>query len=293
MATPQLIDRRLNGRHKSAQNRQRFIRRYKEQIKQAIAESIAGRSITDVASGGEVRIPRRDIAEPEFQFGNGGWRHGVHPGNREFVAGDTIKRPEGGGEGQGNEAGDGGEGEDDFTFTLTRDEFMDLFFEDLALPNLQKTRIQSLVEEESVRSGHTHDGVPSNIDIVCSLTGARARRTPLPGPLPAELAETGSHYWRAVELSLNSSWFVATLCSTGEDQGYRRTMLVSWDTDLVQILENMIGGYLEALLFMSPPWHSADGQWRTHPIKQIWRAYDAERDNEPALIFTTSEGQQI
>jgi len=109
-------------------------------------------------------------------------------------------------------------------------------------------------------------------------------------PLPAELAEPGSHYWRAVELSLNSSWFVATLCSTGEDQGYRRTMLVSWDTDLVQILENMIGGYLEALLFMAPPWHSADGQWRTHPIKQIWRAYDAERDNEPALIFTTSEG---
>jgi uncharacterized sporulation protein YeaH/YhbH (DUF444 family) len=96
MATIQLIDRRLNGRHKSAQNRQRFIRRYKEQIKQAIAESIAGRSITDVASGGEVRIPRRDIAEPEFQYGSGGRRQGVHPGNREFVAGDTIERPPGG-----------------------------------------------------------------------------------------------------------------------------------------------------------------------------------------------------
>lgn len=189
MATTQLIDRRLNGRHKSAQNRQRFIRRYKEQIKQAIAESIAGRSITDVASGGEVRIPRRDIAEPEFHYGAGGWRQGVHPGNREFVAGDTIERPSGGGDGQGSEASDSGEGEDDFTFTLTRDEFMDLFFEDLALPNLHKTRIQTLVEEQSVRAGHTHDGVPSNIDIVRSLTGALARRTALRGPLRAELAE--------------------------------------------------------------------------------------------------------
>lgn len=112
-------------------------------------------------------------------------------------------------------------------------------------------------------------------------------------PIPAGLAEPGSHYWRAVELSLNSSWFVATLCSTDQEMGFRRTMLVSWDTDLVHIVENMIGGYLEALLFMAPPWHSEDVQWRTHRIKQIWRGYDADRSNEPVLIFTTSEGNQI
>jgi uncharacterized protein len=89
----QLIDRRLNGRHKSALNRQRFIGRYKDQIKNAIAEAIAQRSITDVVSGGRVSIPRRHIGEPEFQFGAGGWRHSVHPGNREFAAGDQIDRP--------------------------------------------------------------------------------------------------------------------------------------------------------------------------------------------------------
>ena len=189
MATSQLIDRRLNGRHKSAQNRQRFIRRYKEQIKHAIADVIAERSIADVASGGEVRIPRRDIAEPAFNYGAGGWRHGVHPGNREFVSGDTIERPQGGADGQGSEAGEDGEGEDDFVFTLTRDEFMELFFEDLALPNLHKTRIHTLLKEQSVRAGYTHDGVPSNIDILRSLTGALARRTALRGPLRLELEQ--------------------------------------------------------------------------------------------------------
>jgi hypothetical protein len=111
--------------------------------------------------------------------------------------------------------------------------------------------------------------------------------------IPAGLAEPGTRYWRAVELSLNASWFVATLRSTDEELGFRRTMLVSWDTDLIHIVENMIGGYLEALLFMIPPWRSAGGQWRAHRIEQIWRAYDSDRSDEPLLVFTTSDGEQI
>lgn len=112
-------------------------------------------------------------------------------------------------------------------------------------------------------------------------------------PIPAGLAEPGSRYWRAVELSLNAPWFVATLCSSDEEQGFRKTILVAWDTDLVQILENMIGGYLENLLFMVPPWQSTDGRWRPNQIKEIWRAYDVNCDNQPALIFKTSDGRQI
>ena len=47
----QIIDRRLNGKNKSAVNRQRFIRRYKSQIKKAVGEAIGGRSITDIERG--------------------------------------------------------------------------------------------------------------------------------------------------------------------------------------------------------------------------------------------------
>lgn len=179
----QLIDRRLNGWHKSALNRQRFIRRYKEQIKSAIAE----RSITDVANGGQVSIPRRDIGEPEFGFGAGGARHRVHPGNREFAAGDLIERPDGGGQDGGSQAGEDGAGEDEFTFKLTREEFMELFFEDLALPNLHKTQLQRLHAEDSVRAGFNRDGVPTNIDVVRSLQGALARRIALRAPCAANL----------------------------------------------------------------------------------------------------------
>jgi len=185
----QLIDRRLNGRHKSALNRQRFIRRYKEQIRRAVDENIATRSISDVNSGSEVHIPRRDISEPEFGFGSGGRRDTVHPGNREFVAGDEIERPDSGGGNGGSQAGEDGNGEDDFVFTLTREEFLELFFEGLALPNLQRTQVELMVEEDSVRAGYTRDGMPTSLDVRRSLSGALARRVASRAALACELEQ--------------------------------------------------------------------------------------------------------
>ncbi|MBU5564021.1 DUF444 family protein, partial [Escherichia sp. S69_ASV_4] len=95
------IDRRLNGKNKSMVNRQRFLRRYKAQIKQSISEAINKRSVTDVDSGESVSIPTEDISEPMFHQGRGGLRHRVHPGNDHFVQNDRIERPQGGGGGSG------------------------------------------------------------------------------------------------------------------------------------------------------------------------------------------------
>ena len=61
-----LIDRRLQGKNKSAGNRERFLRRYKGQIKDAVQRAIKGRSITDVEKGEKVSIPVKDINEPTF-----------------------------------------------------------------------------------------------------------------------------------------------------------------------------------------------------------------------------------
>ena len=89
-----LIHRRLNGKNKSAVNRERFLRRFRAQIRQSVARAIKGRSITDISSGEKVSIPVRDVSEPTFHHGSGGTREVVHPGNEEFVTGDRIARPE-------------------------------------------------------------------------------------------------------------------------------------------------------------------------------------------------------
>lgn len=184
----QLIDRRLNGKNKSAVNRQRFIRRYKSQIKRAVGDAISGRSITDIDNGEKVGIPTKDISEPVFGHGNAGRRERVHPGNQDFVTGDQLERPPSGG-GKGGGAGKEGGGEDDFVFNLSREEFLEFFFEDLALPDLVKTQLTKITEYKKVRAGHTASGVPANIDIVRSLKGALARRIALGAPHRKRLHE--------------------------------------------------------------------------------------------------------
>ncbi len=190
MAT--LIDRRLDGRNKSAVNRQRFIRRFKSQIKKAVTEAMNGRSITDIDNGEKVNIPTRDLSEPVFGHGPGGRREAIHPGNKEFVKGDRVARPQGGGGSGGSgsgQASNSGEGEDDFVFELSREEFLELFFEDLELPNLVRTQLAKATEFKSVRAGFTSAGNPSNIDVVRSLKGALARRMAMAAPYTRRLRE--------------------------------------------------------------------------------------------------------
>ncbi|EGM77506.1 hypothetical protein Rhein_2423 [Rheinheimera sp. A13L] len=185
------IDRRLNGKNKSAVNRQRFIRRYKQQIKQAVSDAISKRSVTDINNGEKVSIPGKDITEPFFHQGQGGHRERVHPGNDQFSPGDKIKRPQGGqggGSGQGDASADG-EGEDEFVFSISKDEYLDLLFEDLELPNLKKNQLDKLVQYKNVRAGFRSEGVPTNIDIVRSLQGSLARRVAMTAGKKRELHE--------------------------------------------------------------------------------------------------------
>jgi len=172
------IDRRLNSKNKSTVNRQRFIRRYKSQIKKSVEQAINKRGVTDVDRGENITITKKDLSEPIFHQDKGGVKDRVHPGNDQFVTGDQIERPpqqqsQGGGDG---DASDTGEGDDDFVFSISKDEYLNLLFEDLELPNLEKNQLDKLIDYKTVRSGYCAEGVASNIDIVKSLQGSIARR---------------------------------------------------------------------------------------------------------------------
>ena len=184
----QVIDRRLNGKKKSTVNRQRFVRRYKQQIKKAVADAVAHRSITDIEQGEKISIPARDILEPEFELSHGGVREQVFPGNKDFVAGDKFKRPEKGGQdGSGSSASNQGEGEDDFVFELSKEEFIELFFEDLELPDLVRKELAKVKNFKYIRAGIAATGTPANMNIIRTMRQATGRRIAMRAPYKRKL----------------------------------------------------------------------------------------------------------
>lgn len=185
-----IIDRRLNGKHKSAVNRQRFLRRYHAHIKEAVADSLSKRGITDLVHGEEISIPKKDIAEPTFHHGRGGRQTRIFPGNKEFAKGDKIKRPPGGAGGGGGpgDASDSGEGSDDFVFELTQEEFLEFIFEDLELPNLIKKQLKDSDSYKLIRGGYSNDGIPARLNIIQTLRSAQGRRIALGGMMRQKIA---------------------------------------------------------------------------------------------------------
>ncbi|WP_309682266.1 YeaH/YhbH family protein [Polaromonas sp.] len=194
----QVIDRRLSGKNKSIGNRERFLRRFREQIRDAVRRAVSGRSIHDIEQGEDISLPRRDVSEPVFGHGSGGMRETVHPGNQDYVRGDRIERPQGGGAGgPGQGAGQDGSGDDDFVFRITREEFMQYFFDDLALPHMVRTQLlPDAPEWKFRRAGFVSEGTPTNLHVVRSMRVALSRRIAIGGEsrrdlheLQAELAE--------------------------------------------------------------------------------------------------------
>lgn len=186
-----VVDRRLNSKNKSLVNRQRFLKRYHNQIRKAVSDAVSRRNMTDMEQGENITIPKRDISEPIFHHGTGGKREIVHPGNKEFIQGDKIPRPQGGqgGSGSGEGASNGGEGEDDFAFQISQQEFLEYLFEDLALPNMIKRQLMGSDSFDTRRAGVSEVGNPNQLNIVRSLKSAYARRIALGGKARRERKE--------------------------------------------------------------------------------------------------------
>jgi uncharacterized protein len=197
-----IVDRRLNPGSKSLENRQRFLRRAKALVQGAVKKSSQDRDIKDVLEGGEVSVPLDGMNEPRFRR-EGGTRDMVLPGNKKFIEGDILPRS---GERSGGRPKDPGEGdgEDAFRFVLSRDEFVDLFLDDLELPDLAKRKLAEAESEGIRRAGYATSGSPANISISRTVSRALARRVALRRPrlatiekLEAEIGECDEEMRRA------------------------------------------------------------------------------------------------
>ena len=175
-----IVDRRKNSKGKSSENRQRLLKRVEDQIKKALPDIVKNTNVKDLtSSNGNIKVPVKGIGEPQFHYDkDSGDKKHVHPGNKEYTEGDTIEKPKGGqGKGKGQKGSkDGDPTEDEFSVTISREEFLDYFFADLELPDMVKKHLNSIVDFKQKRAGYSNYGNPSKLNITRSYKNSMARR---------------------------------------------------------------------------------------------------------------------
>lgn len=185
-----IIDRRKNPGGKSSGNRQKFLKRTKDEIRKSIHEKLGGRSIKGSGDDQDVTINRKGISEPSFGHkSDSGSRDIVLPGNEDFVEGDLLQKPQGGEGGGGSQGSPDGEGEDDFQFALSNDEFVNILFEDLELPHMISKENKVVEKVEMHRSGFTNDGNPAQLNLEKSMINSMGRRIALQKPKMRKIRE--------------------------------------------------------------------------------------------------------
>jgi hypothetical protein len=173
-----ILDRRNNSKGKSSENRQRFLNRVKNQIKEALPGIIKNTDIKDIVSNDKIKVPIKRIDDPHFQYDRkSGENDIILPGNKEFSEGDKIKKEKGKGKGSGKGASNGGEiSEDEFTITINKDEFLDYFFEDLELPDLVKKHFNTITKNKLKKSGYSNQGTPNRLSVTKSYENSLIRK---------------------------------------------------------------------------------------------------------------------
>jgi uncharacterized sporulation protein YeaH/YhbH (DUF444 family) len=174
-----ILDRRKNPKGKSLANRNRFLERVRDSIKES-AEDLK-KKIND-GTDIDVAVPTKNIKEPQFQYdrSTGIW-DSILPGNKEYRAGDTISKPPNQNGGGDSSAGIDEDGEDDFRFSLSKEEYLNIIFDDLDLPDMVKKSLKNSNAVSKVRAGYTTVGQESNLNIIKTIQSSIGRRIALNG----------------------------------------------------------------------------------------------------------------
>jgi sporulation protein YhbH len=148
---------------RSAGDRLRHREKVRESIRENIADIIAEESIIGKNKDKVIKVPLRGIKEYRFVYGENA--PGVGQGDGEARPGQVVGKT--GKEGQGKGDGRAGDrpGVDYYETDVSLEELIDIMFEDLELPNLERRALREIPSDRSAkRKGYRHVGIRVRLD---------------------------------------------------------------------------------------------------------------------------------
>ena len=147
---------------RSARDRERHRRKIRDSIRDNIADIIAEESIIGREKDKIIKVPIRSIKEYRFVYGEN--TPGVAQGKGETKPGDVVQK---GDPGQPDATGEAGNtpGIDAMETDVTLEELIEIMFEDLELPDLQRKALREIESERvAKRHGHRKEGIRPRLD---------------------------------------------------------------------------------------------------------------------------------
>jgi len=147
---------------RTAGDRLRHRQKVRQAIRENIADIIAEESIIGKDRDRIIKVPIRGIKEYRFVYGQNA--PGVAQGDGESRPGQVVGRREGEGTGGEDRAGDR-PGVDYYETDVSLDELIDIMFEDLELPDLERKSLREIkASSVSKRKGYRQVGIRIRLD---------------------------------------------------------------------------------------------------------------------------------
>src|ERR1700739_2887061 len=131
---------------RSAGDRARHRQKVRESIRENIADIIAEESIIGKDRDRVIKVPIRGIKEYRFVYGENS--PGASQGDGDSRPGQVVGKTGKEGPGQGDQAGDR-PGVDYYETDVTLEELIEIMFEDLELPNLERKALREVLSDKS------------------------------------------------------------------------------------------------------------------------------------------------
>src|SRR5271169_3572674 len=148
---------------RSAGDRLRHRQKVRESIRENIADIIAEESIIGKDRDRVIKVPLRGIKEYRFVYGDNA--PGAGQGDGDSQPGQVVGKTSKDGPGKGDERAGDRPGVDYYETDVTLEELIEIMFEDLELPNLERRALREIASDRSSkRKGYRHAGIRVRLD---------------------------------------------------------------------------------------------------------------------------------
>lgn len=148
---------------RSAADRSRHKQKIEKAIKDGITDIVSEESIIGQDGKKKIRIPVKGIKEWQFVYGsNEGQKQVGSAPNADIQKGQVVRKGQQE-QGTGNKAGKD-KGEEFYEVEITLEELAEYLFASLKLPELEKKKLRTVLEEKPRRHGTRSEGILPRLD---------------------------------------------------------------------------------------------------------------------------------